>query len=122
MENLAIVDGLALSLKGRRKLCPGLTNFCVLQDGKINSPISFNGGCHVFYLTIFLVLECGQVHRCKRPFRFEIMWLKSEGFVDRVRHWWESYQIHGPPSFVFANKLKALKTYLKKWMWRVLGM
>uniref|UniRef100_A0A2N9FU80 Reverse transcriptase domain-containing protein n=1 Tax=Fagus sylvatica TaxID=28930 RepID=A0A2N9FU80_FAGSY len=59
--------------------------------------------------------ECGNLQRRRRPFRFENMWLKAEGFVERVRSWWESYQVEGTPSFVFANKLKALKVDLKKW-------
>jgi hypothetical protein len=43
------------------------------------------------------------------------MWLKSNGFVDLVQHWWESYIFQGLPSFVLANKLKTLKVDLKKW-------
>ena len=49
------------------------------------------------------------------PFRFENMWLKGEGFVDRIRSWWDSYQFHGAPSFILANKLKLLKNDLKRW-------
>ena len=30
------------------------------------------------------------------PFRFENMWLKVEGFMDKVRHWWNGYQFIGP--------------------------
>jgi hypothetical protein len=61
------------------------------------------------------MLECGQFQQGKRPFRFENMWLKAEGFVDQVRQWWGSYQFHGSPSHVLAKKLKALKSDLKKW-------
>ena len=43
------------------------------------------------------------------------MWLKADGFVDRVRTWWESYLFQGSPSFQIASKLKALKLDLKKW-------
>jgi hypothetical protein len=60
-------------------------------------------------------LECGNIQRRRRPFRFENMWLKAEGFVERVQSWWESYQVDGTPSFVLAHKLKALKGDLKKW-------
>ena len=49
------------------------------------------------------------------------MWLKDAGFVDRVRSWWESYQFHGAPSFVLANKLKLLKNDLKRWNVDVFG-
>jgi hypothetical protein len=41
--------------------------------------------------------------------------LKAEGFVDRVRLWWESYRFQGSPSFIFSQKLKALKIDLKRW-------
>ena len=43
------------------------------------------------------------------------MWLKEEGFVDRVNSWWSSYEFSGTPSFVLACKLKALKEDLKHW-------
>ena len=42
------------------------------------------------------------------------MWLTDEGFVDKIRSWWESYHFHGAPSFILASKLKALKVDLKK--------
>ena len=42
------------------------------------------------------------------------MWLKDEGFVERVRALWDSYNILRAPSFVLANKLKLLKNDLKK--------
>jgi hypothetical protein len=35
--------------------------------------------------------------------------------VDRVRLWWESYRFQGSPSFIFSQKLKALKIDLKRW-------
>ncbi|XP_030970526.1 uncharacterized protein LOC115990899 [Quercus lobata] len=68
-----------------------------------------------------IVLEGGSFHRGRRPFRFENMWLKDEGFVERVRSWWESYHLQGAPSFVLANKLKLLKHDLKKWNVEVFG-
>ena len=42
------------------------------------------------------------------------MWLKTEGFVDRVKQWWDGYRFEGSPSFILAQKLKALKADLKK--------
>ena len=45
-----------------------------------------------------LLVEVGGVSRAKSPFRFENMWLKVEGFVDKVRLWWNSYHFAGPPS------------------------
>ena len=59
--------------------------------------------------------------RGKSPFRFENMWLKDEGFVDRVEAWWSSYSFCGPPSLLLARKLKALKEDLKKWNYHVFG-
>ena len=43
------------------------------------------------------------------------MWFKADGFVDRVRQWWLSYQFNGCPNYILVNKLKALKADLKKW-------
>jgi hypothetical protein len=43
------------------------------------------------------------------------MWLKSKSFVEQVKLWWMSYEFHGLPSYILANKLKALKADLKKW-------
>ena len=62
-----------------------------------------------------VLLDCGQILGGKRPFRFENMWLKANGFVDRVRGWWDSYIFFGSASFVMASKLKALKADLKLW-------
>jgi hypothetical protein len=60
-------------------------------------------------------LDCGRLDGGKSPFRFENMWLKVEGFVDRVRGWWVLYSFPGSPSHILASKLKALKMDLKKW-------
>ena len=62
-----------------------------------------------------IMLECGSILRGRRPFRFENMWLKAEGFLERVHNWWGSHQFSGNASFVLDNKLKALKGDLKKW-------
>ena len=43
------------------------------------------------------------------------MWLKAEGFLDKVKSWWENYHFQGTPSYILAKKLTALKTDLKKW-------
>ena len=47
--------------------------------------------------------------RGKSLFRFENMWLKMDGFVDRVDSWWNCNSFSGTPSYVFAKKLKGLK-------------
>jgi hypothetical protein len=62
-----------------------------------------------------ILLDCGDVSRGKRPFKFENMWLKEEGFVGLVKQGWDSYSFQGLSSFVPACKLKALKQDLKKW-------
>jgi hypothetical protein len=68
-----------------------------------------------------LLLDCGVVVRSSRYFKFENMWLKSEGFVEQVKQWWTSYNFQGSPSFILASKLKALKTDMKKWNEEVFG-
>jgi SMC interacting uncharacterized protein involved in chromosome segregation len=67
------------------------------------------------------MLECGDSRGGKKYFKFENMWLKYEGFVDKVKSWWDSYSFEGLPSYVLANKLKTLKTDLKKWNEEVFG-
>ena len=56
-----------------------------------------------------ILLEVGDMARGKSAFRFENMWLKTDGFVDRVDSWWNRHSFSGTHSFVFARKLKALK-------------
>jgi hypothetical protein len=68
-----------------------------------------------------ILLVCSGILRGKRPFKFENMWLQEDGFVERVRLWWESYSFQGSPSFVLAQKLKALKVDLKSWNEQVFG-
>ena len=62
-----------------------------------------------------IILNCGRIIGGKRNFLFENMWLKAEGFVDRVQSWWEAYIFEGSPSYIMASKLKALKVDLKQW-------
>ena len=62
-----------------------------------------------------LLLEASVVRRGQSAFKFENMWLKAECFVDRVKQWWDGYSFAGSPSFILAQKLKALKANLKKW-------
>uniref|UniRef100_A0A2N9GXK7 Reverse transcriptase domain-containing protein n=1 Tax=Fagus sylvatica TaxID=28930 RepID=A0A2N9GXK7_FAGSY len=68
-----------------------------------------------------ILLECGDFSRGRRPFRFENMWLKADGFKERVKEWWASYIFYGTPSYIMACKLKALKVDLKKWNEEVFG-
>jgi hypothetical protein len=68
-----------------------------------------------------LLLDSGNGPRGKRPFKFENIWLKKEGFGALVKQWWDSYQFQGLPSIIFACKIKALKLDLKKWNEVVFG-
>ena len=43
------------------------------------------------------------------------MWLKSDGFLDRVDSWWNRHSFSHTPSYVFAKKLKALKEDIIQW-------
>lgn len=42
------------------------------------------------------------------------MWLREEGFVDKVHQWWNGYSFSRTLSYVLARKLKALKENLKQ--------
>ena len=68
-----------------------------------------------------ILLEMGKMTGDKWSFKFENIWLKMEGFVDRVKAWWSSYLSTDSPSFVLANKLKVLKYDLKFWNKHVFG-
>uniref|UniRef100_A0A2N9HVH9 Elongation factor P C-terminal domain-containing protein n=1 Tax=Fagus sylvatica TaxID=28930 RepID=A0A2N9HVH9_FAGSY len=50
-----------------------------------------------------IILECGDFSRGRRPFRFENMWLKADGFKERVKEWWDSYIFFGTPSYIMAS-------------------
>ena len=62
-----------------------------------------------------LLLEAGVVRHGQNAFKFENMWLKIKSFVDKVKQLWDGYSFVGSPSFILAQKLKALKANLKKW-------
>ena len=66
-------------------------------------------------------LSCGFMQRRKSPFRFENMWLKSDGFINRVQQWWNSYQYSGSPGYAMVQKLKFLKADLSRWNKEVFG-
>jgi hypothetical protein len=88
-------------------------------------------------LDYFLILlDRGDFHGGKRHFKFEnvveirgFFYMlftyqkkkKLEGFVERVKQWWSSYRFQGPPSFILALKVKALKVDLKVWNDEVFG-
>jgi hypothetical protein len=68
-----------------------------------------------------ILVEAGGMSRGKSSFKFENMWLKHEGFVDKVKEWWTGYNFNGTPSYILARKLKALKWDLKAWNRREFG-
>ena len=68
-----------------------------------------------------IVLACGGNKGGRKSFKFENIWLKEEGFVERVRGWWASYNFQGTPSFILAKKLRALKGDIKNWNKNVFG-
>jgi hypothetical protein len=68
---------------------------------------------------IILLRGCSQ--NGKSSFKFENMWLKEEGFVDKVSSWWSSFSFTGSPSFILAKKLRALKGEIKRWNREVFG-
>ena len=68
-----------------------------------------------------ILLDGGGMRRGPTPFRFENMWLKSEGFKEVMRQWWEGIQVNGSASFILTEKLKALKPLLRSWNKEVFG-
>ena len=68
----------------------------------------------IFYHCPLLLEACG-FHKGRCAFKFENMWLKVEGFVERVQQWWNGYCFVSSCSFILAQKLKDLKVDLKKW-------
>ena len=68
-----------------------------------------------------ILVEARRILRGKSPFRFENMWLKTDGFTERDHSWWNQYSFSGTPSFVLAKKLKALKGDIIQWNHSVFG-
>jgi hypothetical protein len=99
-----------------------LTNFFFLLVGKRSFWMWFKK-CLPCLLSDHspILLYCGERRRGGGYFKFENMWLKSEGFMDQVKNWWQSYQFNGSPSYVLACKLKALKGDLRRWNNEVFG-
>ncbi|KAG5576279.1 hypothetical protein H5410_056413 [Solanum commersonii] len=62
-----------------------------------------------------ITLQGGSWKKSKNYFKFENWWLGTEGFIDRVRTWWNSFDYTGRPDYILASKLKALKHKLKEW-------
>jgi hypothetical protein len=100
----------------------GLGRFLVSPDWEVKFPGSLQKRLPRLCSNHFLILlDCGGIHWSPRPFKFENMWLKADGFVYRVRLWWISYHFQGSPTFIFSQKLKALKNDLKRWNQKEFG-
>ena len=69
----------------------GWTNSCFLQIGWTGSQQFLKDGCLGCAQIIFQLFLRVDFFRGSMPFRCENMWLKEEGFVDRVQSWWDSY-------------------------------
>ena len=48
-------------------------------------------------------------------FKFELMWLKFEGFKELLQNWRLRCIVEGSASFILVQKLKHLKCFLKQW-------
>ena len=68
-----------------------------------------------------ILLDNEGVRSGPSPFRFELMWLKFEGFKELLKWWWQSLKFHGTYICILAAKLKALKCILKVWNKEVFG-
>ena len=68
-----------------------------------------------------ILLDCGGMRMGKSPFRFENIWLRVEGFMDKFKDWRQSYSFREKPSFVLAKKHQTLKYDLKRWNKEALG-
>ena len=53
--------------------------------------------------------------RGKGAHKFENLWLKAEGFVEKVKNLQNSYNFNGSPSYILTRKLKAFTEGLKNW-------
>ncbi|WMV15560.1 hypothetical protein MTR67_008945 [Solanum verrucosum] len=62
-----------------------------------------------------IMLDCGELNSNKSYFKFEQWWLRVDGFADKIKEWWLSFNINGTGSYILAVKLKMLKQKLKEW-------
>ncbi|WMV13599.1 hypothetical protein MTR67_006984 [Solanum verrucosum] len=62
-----------------------------------------------------IMLTCGGWEWKKSYFKFESWWLEVEGFKDKVKEWWDSFNIEGRAGYILAEKMKLLKVKMKEW-------
>jgi len=60
-----------------------------------------------------ICLETSKLERGKAPFRFENMWLGSDGFSDIIKEWCGEAGVNRFTSYFVASKLKYIKDKLK---------
>ena len=68
-----------------------------------------------------IMLDSDGIRTGLTPFRFELMWLKYEGFKDILKGWWQNLHFYGSFDFILSAKLKVLKGILKAWNRDVFG-
>ena len=68
-----------------------------------------------------ILLDEGDLRSGPSLFRFEIMWLKVEGFKDLLQSWWSGFSFNCSYSYILTKKLKALKAKLKVWNKEIVG-
>lgn len=62
-----------------------------------------------------ILLESGDWDVTPSYFKFENIWLEVDGFLDKLKYWWQSYNFNGRPNFILMQKLKSLKKDIITW-------
>ncbi|KAG5618937.1 hypothetical protein H5410_018761 [Solanum commersonii] len=68
-----------------------------------------------------ILLKCGDWESNPSYFKFENMWLEEEGFLEKVKTWWQSYSVTGTPDFILYQKLRYLKKDISNWNREIFG-
>lgn len=62
-----------------------------------------------------ILLTCRNWEWKRSYFKFKTWWLEVDGFKEKVRELWDSFNIDARPGYVLVEKLKLLKGKLKEW-------
>nr|XP_009610448.1 uncharacterized protein LOC104104150 [Nicotiana tomentosiformis]XP_016449348.1 PREDICTED: uncharacterized protein LOC107774363 [Nicotiana tabacum] len=68
-----------------------------------------------------ILLESGDWEPTPSYFKFENMWLQTEGSMDMIKEWWQSYTIIGSLDYILIQKLRSLKKDITTWNREVHG-